>query len=165
MEPKEIIRGKRILVVDDEQDVLDSISELLEICKIDTALSFEAAKQLLENNTYDVVILDIMGVSGFDLLEMTTRMGIPALMLTAHAFSEETLKKSAEMDACCFIPKEEMNQIEVFLADVIEAVRKGKNPWIKCFERLGRYYDKRFGGTDWRKKEKEFWEKRIKGFM
>lgn len=165
METREIIQGKWILIVDDEQDVLDSISELLEICKIDTALSFDAAKHLLEDNTYDVVILDIMGVRGFDLLEMTNQMGIPALMLTAHAFSEETLKKSAEMEACYFIPKEKMSQIEVFLADVIEAVGKGKSPWVKCFERLGRYYDKRFGGTDWRKKEKEFWEKRIKGFM
>ena len=163
MDPKEIIKGKRILVVDDEKDVLDSIAELLEMCKIDTALSFEAAVELLENNTYDVVILDIMGVNGFDLLGMANRMGIPALMLTAHAFSDETLKKSAEMDACYFIPKEKMDQILVFLADVIESVEKGKSPWVRCFERLGRYYDKRFGGKDWREKEKEFWEKRTKG--
>ena len=165
METKKIIQGKRVLIVDDEQDVLDSISELLEICKIDTALSFDTAKHLLGNNTYDVVILDIMGVKGFDLLEITKQMGIPTLMLTAHAFSNETLKKSAEMEACYFIPKEKMAQIDVFLADVIEAIEKGKSPWVKCFERLGRYYDKRFGGTDWREKEKEFWEKRTKGIM
>jgi len=165
MKPAEIIRGKRVLIVDDEQDVLDSLSELLDMCKIDTALSFDTAKTLLENNIYDIVILDIMGVNGFDLLEMANKQGVPALMLTAHAFSEETLKKSAEMEACYFVPKEKMDQIEVFLADIIEALAKGKSTWIKCFERLGRYYDKKFGGKDWRKKEKEFWEKRIKGFM
>jgi DNA-binding response OmpR family regulator len=165
MEPSETIKGKRVLIVDDEQDVLDTLSDFLIDCKIDTAGSFEAAQALLESNPYDAVILDIMGVRGFDLLEMANQRGIPALMLTAHAFSEETLKQSAEQDACYYVPKEKMVEIEVFLADVLEAVDKGKNPWVKCFERLGRFYDKKFGGKDWRDREKAFWEKRIKGFM
>ena len=165
MKPSETIQGKRLLIVDDEQDVLDTLTELLDVCKIDTAVSFDTAKELLQNNIYDLVVLDIMGVGGFDLLDIATERGIPALMLTAHAFSEETLKKSAEKEACCFVPKEKMSDIQVFVADVIESIAKGKNPWIKCFERLGRFYDKKFGGKNWREKEKEFWEKRTKGFM
>jgi len=47
--------------VDDEKDVLDMLIELLEICKIDTAQSFEEGKRLLEENDYAVAILDIMG--------------------------------------------------------------------------------------------------------
>jgi DNA-binding response OmpR family regulator len=152
------------LAVDDEQDVLDALIELLDICKIDTASSFEQARHLLEKNLYDIATLDIMGVDGFGLLEISIARGIPALMLTAHALSEDTLKQSADMCASYYVPKEEIHKIEVFVADVIEAARKKKNPWIKCFERLGRYYDKRFGGTDWREKEKVFWESRIKCF-
>ncbi|UCD81925.1 MAG: response regulator [Desulfobacterales bacterium] len=162
MDPKKIIRGKRVLVVDDEQDVLDALIEHLDICKIDTASSFEEAKQLLEENLYDIAILDIMGVDGFSLLEIAIARGIPALMLTAHALSEDTLKKSADMCASYYVPKEEIHKIEIFVADVIEAVEKKKSPWIKCFERLGSFYDERFGGTNWREKEKEFWERRIK---
>ena len=165
MEPKELIKGKRILIVDDEQDVLDTLADLLDECKIDTATSYEAARTLLESDTYDLVILDIMGVSGFDLLDIATQRNIPAMMLTAHGFSEESLKKSAEKEACCYIPKEKMGEIEVFVADVIEAVDKGKNTWIKCFERLGSFYDKKFGGKDWREKEKAFWEKHTKGYL
>jgi len=86
-------------------------------------------------------------------------------MLTAHAFSNEALKKSAEMEASYFVPKEKMAQIDVFVADVIETVEKGKNPWVRCFERLGRFYDQRFGGTDWREKEKKFWEKKLKNLI
>jgi len=164
MEPKKIIRGKRVLVVDDEQDVLDALCEHLDICKVDTASSFETAKQLLEENLYDIAILDIMGVDGFGLLEIAIARGIPALMLTAHALSEDTLKQSAEMCASYYVPKEEIHKIEIFVADVIEAAEKKKNPWVKCFERLGSFYDKRFGGTDWREKEKEFWESRTKCF-
>ena len=165
MASKEIIRGKRILIVDDEKDVLDTLIDLLVICKIDTALTFEEGKNLLESNIYDIAILDIMGVRGFDLLEIANKQGIPALMLTAHALSEESLKKSAENEASYYAPKDEIAKIDLFVADVIEAKEKKKNPWVRWLERLGSYYDRRFGGTDWREKEKDFWEKKIKPWI
>jgi DNA-binding NtrC family response regulator len=157
MDAGEIIRGRRVLIVDDEQDVLDSLAALLQMCKLDAALSFEQGKKFLEENDYDVAILDIMGVKGFELLAIAKNREIPALMLTAHGLSEENLRRAAY-----YAPKEEMPKIATFVADVIEAVNKKKSPWIKWFERLGSFYDKRFGGKQWREKEKEFWEKRIK---
>jgi DNA-binding response OmpR family regulator len=162
MEASEKIRGKRILIVDDEKDVLDTLIDFLSMCKIDTALSFDEAKELLENNDYDVAILDIMGVNGFELLEIAKKRKIPALMLTAHGLSEENLKKSAEEGAAYYAPKEKMNDIDLFVSDVIEASRKQKSAWERVFERLGGFYDKQFGGTDWREKEKEFWDKKFK---
>jgi len=162
MEPREIISGKRVLIVDDEQDVLDTLSGLLDMCKLDTATTFEEGRDLLENNLYDVAILDIMGVKGFDLLAVAARRGIPALMLTAHALSEESLKKSAEKGAYYYAPKDEIDRIHLFVADVLEAKEKHKSAWIKVFERLGHFYDKKFGGPDWREKEQEFWEKRTR---
>ena len=48
-------------------------SALLDICKIDTASSFEEGKRLLENNDYDIAVLDIMGVRGFDLLSVANK--------------------------------------------------------------------------------------------
>jgi len=164
MEPKQFISGKRILIVDDEPDVLDTLSALLDICRIDTATTFEEGKRLLENNLYDVTILDIMGVRGFELLEIAKKRDIPALMLTAHALSEESLKKSAENGASYYAPKDQINKIDVFLADVLEARQKNKSAWIKVFERLGGFFDKKFGGPDWREKEQEFWEERTKIF-
>ena len=162
MDAGEMIRGKRVLVVDDEQDVLDSLAHLLEMCKIDAALSFEQGKTFMEENDYDIAILDIMGVKGFELLEIANRRGIPALMLTAHGLSEENLRRSAEEGAAYYAPKEKMAKITTFVADVLDAVNQQKSSWVKWFERLGSFYDKRFGGRQWREKEKQFWEKRIK---
>ena len=162
MDTKKMIIGKRILIVDDEQDILDTLSALLDICKIDTASSFEEGKRLLETNDYDIAVLDIMGVRGFELLKIANKRGIPALMLTAHALSEENLKKSAENGASYYAPKDEINQIDVFIADVLEAKEQNKSAWIKVIERLGNFYDRKFGGPDWRDKEKRFWEKRVK---
>jgi len=162
MDAKKILQGKRVLIVDDEQDVLDMLIELLEICKIDTALSFEEGKNLLETNRYDLAILDIMGVKGFELLEIANQQNIPALMLTAHGLSEENLKRSAKEGAAYYAPKDEITKIDLFAADVLDALEKKKNVWERWFDRLGGFYDKKFGGTDWREKEKEFWENKIK---
>jgi DNA-binding NtrC family response regulator len=160
----DIVKGKRVLIVDDEKDVLDTLTELLDMCKLDAASSFEQGKEFLENEYYDVAVLDIMGVKGYELLEIANSRDIPALMLTAHALSEEHLKQSAEKGAAYYAPKDRINDIALFVADVIEAREKKKNGWVKWFDRLGNFFDKRFGGTDWREKEKDFWEKKVKGY-
>jgi len=157
---EKIIRAKRVLVVDDEKDVLDTLVDLLSSCKLDTALSFEEGKRLLESNDYDVAILDIMGVRGFELLEIAKGRKIPALMLTAHALSEQNLNRSVKEGAAYFAPKDEIANIALFVADVIDAIQKNKNPWIRFMERLGGFYDRRFVGTNWREKELEYLDKR-----
>jgi DNA-binding NtrC family response regulator len=162
MASKKILKGKKILIVDDEPDVLDSLIELLNMCKIDTASNFEDAKKCLEDQTYDIAILDIMGVKGFDLLKIANLQKIPALMLTANALSRENLKKSAEDGAAYFAPKDKMADIDIFVADVLEAIEMKKSTWEKWLGRLGAFYDARFQGTDWRDKEKKFWEEKIK---
>jgi DNA-binding NtrC family response regulator len=162
MDPEKMLKGRKILIVDDEKDILDSLIELLDMCRIDTATTFEEGKRLLENEAYEVAILDIMGVKGFELLDIANKHEIPAIMLTAHALSEESLKRSAENGASYFAPKDEINSIDLFVADVLEAKEKKKNPWIKWFERLGGFYDKRFHGTNWREQEKKFWEEKLK---
>ena len=162
LENKSYFEGKKILVVDDEPDVLESLIELLDIYKIDTASSFEEGKKRLEAETYDIAILDIMGVDGFALLKVANKQKIPALMLTAHGLSEENLKKSAKEGACYYAPKEKMYDIQLFVADVLEAIEKNKSTWEKVFERLADFYDERFYGTNWREQEQEFWENKLK---
>jgi DNA-binding response OmpR family regulator len=161
MDSKKLLKGKKILIVDDEPDVLDQLIELLDMCRIDPASSFEEGKKLLEGERYDIAILDIMGVKGFELLKIANEQEIPALMLTAHGLSEENLKKSAEEGASYYAPKEKMHEIDLFVADVLEALDKKKSPWVKWFERLGGFYDRRFHGTDWREQEREFWKEKL----
>ena len=142
--------------------MLDSLIELLDMCKIDTASTFEEGKQLLESQDYDMAVLDIMGVKGFELLKIANDQKIPALMLTANALSEESLKKSAEDGAAYFAPKDKMVDIEMFVTDVFNALEEKKSTWKKWFDRLSGFYDKRFSGTDWREKEQQFWQKKMR---
>lgn len=161
MDHKKILKGKRVLIVDDEKDILDFMTELLDMCKIDRASTFEEARDLLESNSYHIAVLDIMGVRGYDLLDIAKKRGIPALMLTAHALSKENLKKSFKKGAAYYVPKDKISQIDVFIADVLEAIDENKNVWVKWYERLSGFCDQRFG-PDWREEDPEFWKSLIK---
>ena len=149
------LKDKVILVVDDEPDVLETVEEELDMCLVHKAQDHETALQYLLSYTYDVVILDIMGVDGFKLLKNAVTRGFPTVMLTAHALTPEALKKSIKLGAVSFLPKEKMAELHGFLEDV---VTNGHKPiWIKWFDRLGAYFNKRFG-PDWKEKDRFFKE-------
>lgn len=157
MENTQADAGKRVLVVDDEYDVLEALEELLEDdFEVETASSFEDAVACLKGGTYDVAILDIMGVRGYDLLEATQQMRIPTLMLTAHAFSPDNLKRSIEMGADAYIPKDKMVDIAMYVDDVL-ASHKKRHPSGKWYAKLKPLYDEIFG-EGWKDAEKAFWE-------
>jgi CheY-like chemotaxis protein len=159
----EKLKGKRILIVDDEPDIIEVLRELLDGCAIDSATDFQGGRALLEKNLYDVAILDIMGVKGYDLLEIATEKGIPTLMLTAHALDPENFQRSITRGAHAFIPKDKLSDIEVFLKDVLEAHEKGTKKMGKWYERLENFFEEQFGAY-WQKKinqDPEFWKKYI----
>jgi DNA-binding NtrC family response regulator len=152
------LQDKRVLLVDDEPDILDTLEDLLTDCHTARAGSFEEAKNLLETRQFDLAILDIMGVAGYDLLQIANQKKVTAVMLTAHALSPDNVVKSYKEGAAYYIPKEEMVNIASFLEDILEAQQKGENPWKSWFERLGTYCEKHFG-PNWQKGDKIFWEK------
>ena len=65
-------------------------------------------------------MLDIIGGKGFELQEVANKRKIPAPMLTSHGLCEENLKRSAEEGASFYAPKDEINRIAQFVADVID---------------------------------------------
>lgn len=157
MQGEEILKGKKILIVDDEPDILETLEELLDNCLIDTAPNFETAKKFLDKYGYDAAILDIMGVRGYDLLKLATQKGIPSLMLTAHALSPDNLVRSIKGGAKSYIPKDRIADIATFLADILEAREKGIEKDRNWFTRLKPFFDKKFG-PEWRRKNEEFWK-------
>ncbi|MFQ5485678.1 MAG: response regulator [Desulfobacterales bacterium] len=148
MEENHLLEGKRILIVDDEPDVLETLADLLTVCVVKTASTFDQAKTLLENQYFDIAILDIMGVEGYELLKICNEKKVIAVMLTAYAVTPENIKMSYDEGAASFVPKEEMARITMFLNDILEAKEKGKHFWWRWFDRLADYCEKKFG-PDW----------------
>jgi len=152
-----ILDGKRILIVDDEPDILETLVEILDMCLVDSAPNFETAQKFLNKNRYDLAILDIMGVKGYELLEIANKRNIPALMLTAHAVSPDNLVKSIKGGAQSYIPKDKISEITVYIADILEPREKGGERGADWFEKLEPYFDKKFG-EGWKEKDREFWD-------
>jgi DNA-binding NtrC family response regulator len=148
-----ILNGKRLLAVDDEPDVLDSLAELVLAeaprCRIEKAGNYEDALALLEANPYDLVVLDIMGVRGFDLLETAVNRDFRVAMLTAHALTPEALKRSHDMKAYAFLPKEKLADIVPFLEDVLKY--DYATGWQRLLQKLHSFFSDRFV-SDWEKK-------------
>jgi len=133
------LKDKLILAVDDEPDVLEAVGDLLDMCRIHKATDYQTALKLLAAHSYDAVILDIMGVNGFELLKDSTSRGFPTVMLTAHALTPEALKKA----------------IKLILEDLITY---GTAPiWQKTFESAGEIFSQHFG-ADWNTRDKFFRE-------
>ena len=150
------LKGIHILAVDDEEDILETIVEILDESRVDTAREYQSASQKIKEHKYDLAILDIMGVDGLKLLEETVEKGIPTVMLTAHAISPETLMESIQKGAISYLPKEALADLDDLLNDLLGAYRKGEPPWKLLFEKLGDFFDKRFG-SEWKAKDQEFW--------
>ena len=159
-----ILNGKKILAVDDEPDVLTVLEEeIKDACpqaSFDKATSYESAVQLLESKPYDIVTLDIMGVRGFDLLEIAVKKGLKVAMLTAHALSPEALKKSIEMRAHAYLPKEKLGEVVPFLEDVLKY--DYESGWKRLMDKLYGFFTEKFE-SDWEKKTGSVWKEWVGG--
>ena len=100
--------------------------------------------------SFDLVILDIMGVNGFELLKFAVEdRNYPVAMLTAHALNPEALKRSFEMKARAYLPKERLGEIVPFLEDVLKYEYLPR--WRRLLEKLKEFFDRVFE-PDWEKK-------------
>lgn len=68
--------------MDDEPDVLDTIVVVLEMCRVDTTGDYERADDLLRTRSYDMVVLDVMGVRGLHLQEFSVNRTFPWVLVT-----------------------------------------------------------------------------------
>ena len=150
--------GLKILAVDDEADILETIVDMLSESEVDTARAYGDASKKIADGEYGLVILDIMGVDGMTLLREAVAKGTPAVMLTAHAMNKETLKQSIETGALGYLPKEELAEIDFVLGELLTAGKENESSWKFIFKRLGGFFTKNFGMT-WQEDDPYFWSK------
>jgi len=158
MSNKHMLDGKRVLMVDDEPDVLESLEELLPMCELVKAHNFEEARKYIENEYLDIAILDIMGVDGYQLLNIANEKKVIAVMLTGHSLSVKDTVKSFKEGAAFYVPKEKMAEIAIYLNDVLVAKKENEGFLERWLDRFVGYYDAKFG-QDWQDEDKAFWKR------
>ena len=156
---KSLLDGKKILAVDDEPDVLEVLEEEINYacpnCPIDKVTNYQTAMEMLKSKAYDLVILDIMGVRGFDLLKLAGSRKLPVAMLTAHALHPEALKRSIDLGARAYLPKEKLGEIVHFLEDVL--AYEYHPGWRRLLRKLEEFFNIHWG-KNWQKADERFWK-------
>lgn len=114
----------RILVVDDDQDILQLVSIHLtrEGYEVERASNAQQALDLLENTEVELAIVDVMmpGMNGFELTKILTKeLDIPVILLTAKGQLEDKEKGfiagSEDYVVKPFEPKELLFRVAVVL--------------------------------------------------
>ena len=102
----------KYLIVEDSKKIREGIVEYFGnhsdgLITIDQAADGDEGKRLISENTYDLVIIDIMlpGVSGFDLCKMVRRNGNTPVFFLTSLGSEESILKGYELGADDYIVK------------------------------------------------------------
>jgi diguanylate cyclase (GGDEF)-like protein len=116
----------KILVVDDEESVRHTLTELLQIrnFRVTATESAEQALKLLEQNAFDVVLSDLLmpRVDGIALAKTIKEMGlnVPVVVMTGYA-SIETAVESMKAGASDFITKPfNLDQITIVINRTLE---------------------------------------------
>lgn len=114
------IKKGRILVVDDDNDVLQAAKLFLKqhVTKVDTEKNPQSIPNLLKNNSYDVVLLDMnftedvsSGVEGLRWLQKILEMdpSLAVVLITAYGDVEKAVK-GIKMGATDFVQKPWQNE-------------------------------------------------------
>jgi CheY-like chemotaxis protein len=115
----------KVLIVDDEKDFLDIIAERIGARGMDvsTASSAEAALNMIEEESYDVVIMDFMmpALDGFKALKLmkTMQPEVQIILLTGNVPDEKRMEAKA-LGALDVIEK------PPDLNDLIQKIKKAK---------------------------------------
>ncbi len=133
----EYLKSKRILLVDDEQELLDMVVSILKeegFCNISTAKNVKDALAAADKVKPHLAILDVMlpDGSGFQLMEQFKRNGeYPILFLTARGEDEDKFRGfglgADDYVVKPFLPKELIFRITA----ILRRSYKGENPLVK----------------------------------
>ena len=127
----------RILLVDDEEDFLKTLSDRLEIrgLKVNTASSGEDAVSMAEQQEFDAIILDLSmpGIDGIETLERIKAISPSAeiIMLTGHGSIDSGIK-AMKTGAGDFLQK------PVEMKTLLEKIGEAKNRRMLVLEKNSR---------------------------
>ncbi len=116
----------RVLIVDDEEELVTTIAERLQIrgMQAQTATDGETALKMIEANPPQVVVLDVMmpGIGGIEILKRMNaqNLKIPVILLTGYGSSEQG-KEGMELGAFDYLMKP--CDLNMLIGKIQEAVK------------------------------------------
>ena len=143
------VKGQRILIIDDEAGIRDSLETLLTLegFKVELAPDGQAGLDMLTRHSFDLLLLDLAlpGESGIDLLPRIKSLvpDLPVIMITAYG-TVGNVVDAIRAGASNFVQKPWDN--EKLLADIRTAI--GKNAAEQEVVHLKRTLKQRYSFTN-----------------
>jgi CheY-like chemotaxis protein/cytidylate kinase len=106
----EVPSPSKVLLVDDERDFAEALSERLQLRDYSSAAVYngEEALSILEEDEPDVMVLDLKmpGIDGLEVLRRVKKRhpNVEVIVLTGHG-SEDTARLCMELGACAYLEK------------------------------------------------------------
>ncbi len=120
---RSILERKQILAFDEDPVTLQVLEQkILEAgvnCRLDKVSSYFEAVEMMVSLTYDLVLLDVMAARGLDLLSLVVIRNFPAAVLASNPLDPHVLKRSIEIGARTYLPKDKLKEIVPFLEDTL----------------------------------------------
>jgi len=120
----------KLLLVDDEEDFVKTLSERIKIRKLGSKIAFngEEALEMIDNQIPDVMILDIK-MPGIDGMEVLRRVksnypNVQVIILTGHG-TENEIQEALRLGA--FASFQKPVDIDVLMESIINAYKKKNN--------------------------------------
>ncbi|ALO14334.1 sigma-54-dependent transcriptional regulator [Salinivirga cyanobacteriivorans] len=139
----------RILVIDDEESIRNTLQEILEYEKysVDLSEDGEQGLELVKKNDYNVILCDIKmpKMDGIDVLERVTRLqpDTPVIMISGHG-NIDTAVESIKKGAYDFIEKPlDLNRLLITIKNaqdkstLVEETKRLKQKVSKNFQMVG----------------------------
>ena len=104
------LRGKKILLIDDDEWIRDSLSLFFESegCELLALETAEEGVQAVSEQTYDIILADykLPGMNGLEFFERVKTHGVPVVKILITAFgSEEVIKEASSIGIVDIIEK------------------------------------------------------------
>ena len=122
----------KVLLVDDEKEFVEALSERLQLRNMETSVVYDgqSALDLIQNNPPGVMIIDLKmpGIDGLEVLEKVkqTRPEIEVIVLTGHG-SEQDRENCINFGAFAYMQKPiDINLLSELLVNAYEKTKTGK---------------------------------------
>lgn len=107
---KEELKDERVLIVDDEEVIREVCAQILEAegCRVTTAATADEALRLVDENSFDAVVTDIMmpDMSGLELLQaLAGKDGTMGTVVITGMGTSEMASRSDSLGAGEFVVK------------------------------------------------------------
>lgn len=131
----QILEGKRILVVDNEREILNMVSQALAASEVVAVGNADEARPLIARESFDLVILDTARANGCALLDDCHANKLPAAMLTPREVEVRRLNEAMKRGAKSFFPRDDVQRLSKSVADLLEHLEK-ETYWTRLSRRI-----------------------------